>query len=69
MREYSVYKHTFPNGKVYIGITKQNPLKRWRNGTGYKGQPDLTKMKEHISIQKNTETKLKNITRANIKAH
>ena len=39
MSEYSVYKHTFPNGKVYIGITKQNPLQRWKNGTGYKGQP------------------------------
>ena len=32
---YYVYKHTFPNSKVYIGITKQNPEKRWRNGFGY----------------------------------
>lgn len=33
---YSVYKHTFPNGKVYIGITCQDPQKRWRsNGSGY----------------------------------
>jgi hypothetical protein len=23
---------------VYIGITKQNPIERWRNGEGYKGQ-------------------------------
>ena len=38
MSEYSVYKHTFPNGKVYIGITKQNPLKRRRKrqAGGYK---------------------------------
>lgn len=33
--EYCVYKHTSPSGKVYIGITKQNPLRRWRNGDGY----------------------------------
>lgn len=34
--EYTVYKHTAPNGKVYIGITKQKPDRRWRNGDGYK---------------------------------
>lgn len=34
--EYYVYKHTVPNGKVYIGVTKQNPNRRWRNGHGYK---------------------------------
>lgn len=33
---YMVYKHTAPNGKVYIGITKQKPEKRWDNGNGYK---------------------------------
>jgi group I intron endonuclease len=33
---YTVYKHTTPSGKVYIGITKQNPKKRWQNGNGYK---------------------------------
>ena len=33
--EYCVYKHTSPNGKVYIGITRQNPIKRWINGKGY----------------------------------
>lgn len=32
---YCVYKHTAPNGKVYIGITKQQPEKRWANGKGY----------------------------------
>lgn len=35
-KQYYVYKHTVPNGKVYIGITKQNPSKRWLNGLGYK---------------------------------
>lgn len=38
-RKYTVYKHTnIINKKVYIGITKQNPIDRWRNGEGYKGQ-------------------------------
>lgn len=32
---YCVYKHICPNGKVYIGITSQNPLRRWREGNGY----------------------------------
>lgn len=33
---YSVYKHTFPNGKVYIGVTCQKPETRWgKNGEGY----------------------------------
>lgn len=35
MKKYSVYMHTCPNGKVYIGITSINPLKRWKNGQGY----------------------------------
>lgn len=33
--QYSVYKHTFPNGKIYIGITCQKLEERWRNGNGY----------------------------------
>lgn len=33
---YIVYKHTCSNGKVYIGITCQNPKERWRNGHGYR---------------------------------
>lgn len=37
MSNYCVYKHTCPNGKVYIGITKQEPLKRWQyRGNGYR---------------------------------
>ena len=36
-KSFCVYKHTAPNGKVYIGITSQNPLYRWRSGYGYKG--------------------------------
>lgn len=33
---YTVYKHTFPNGKTYIGITSLSVQKRWANGLGYK---------------------------------
>ena len=33
---YCVYKHITPSQKVYIGITSMNPLKRWRNGNGYR---------------------------------
>ena len=32
---WTVYKHTSPNGKVYIGITGQKPKYRWNNGNGY----------------------------------
>jgi len=32
---YCVYKHTSPNGKVYIGITCRNPEYRWNHGRGY----------------------------------
>jgi group I intron endonuclease len=35
MDKYCVYKHTAPNGKVYIGITMRNPTVRFRNGGGY----------------------------------
>lgn len=34
---YTVYKHTSPSGKVYIGITSQKVQDRWcRQGQGYK---------------------------------
>ena len=36
---YIVYKHTSPSNKVYIGITKESPTKRWANGLGYSYQP------------------------------
>lgn len=35
---YTVYCHIFPNGKKYIGITQQEPQRRWRDGKGYEGQ-------------------------------
>ena len=39
-REYSVYCHTFPNGKKYVGISSDCE-KRWRNGKGYETQPKM----------------------------
>lgn len=37
----SVYVHTFPNKKRYVGITTVKPEKRWANGAGYKAQPKV----------------------------
>lgn len=31
--------HISPSGRKYIGITKQEPDQRWRNGKGYKNNP------------------------------
>ena len=36
MKLYTVYKHTSPSGKVYIGITCRKPEYRWNHGRGYK---------------------------------
>lgn len=39
---FTVYIHTFPNGKKYIGQTNAIPEKRWGfNGNGYKTQPKV----------------------------
>lgn len=36
MKTFVLYKHTNKaNGKVYIGITSQEPDERWKNGKGY----------------------------------
>lgn len=32
---YFVYKHTCPNKKVYIGMTGEEPERRWNGGYGY----------------------------------
>ena len=47
MNLFKVYKHTFPNGKVYIGMTKQNVYKRWFRGKGYRHNK---KMLEAVKI-------------------
>lgn len=40
-KKYTIYRHTSPSGKVYIGITTSKPEYRWNNGKGYrrKDQP------------------------------
>lgn len=35
MKSWTVYEHISPSGKVYVGITCQNPKKRWKGGSGY----------------------------------
>lgn len=35
MGTFCVYKHTSPNGKVYIGITCKKPEYRWNHGKAY----------------------------------
>lgn len=35
MNNYSVYKLTCPQGKVYIGVTSREPRKRWASGYGH----------------------------------
>ena len=40
MRTFIVYMHVNKfNNKKYVGITCQNPKKRWRYGAGYRGSP------------------------------
>lgn len=43
IKRYLIYKHTAPNGKVYIGITKQDAERRWQNGNGYNTQKKFWK--------------------------
>lgn len=41
-KTYTVYRHIFPNGKSYIGITCAKPYhRRWRSGSGYYSQPKI----------------------------
>jgi hypothetical protein len=40
MNTFCVYRHVFPNGKSYIGISK-DAEKRWRNGKGYETQQKM----------------------------
>ena len=41
---YTVYQHrNLSNGKSYIGMTSQNPKKRWEYGWGYKNNSSMWK--------------------------
>ena len=63
---YIIYKHTNKiNGKSYIGLTQQNPRKRFKHGTGYpkRDQPLFHKAIEKYGWE-NFETE---IIEANIK--
>lgn len=42
MIQYIVYMHKFPNEKKYIGITCQEPYKRWLHGKGYPNNEYMT---------------------------
>ena len=39
---FSIYKFTFPSGKIYIGETEQIPSIRWANGEGYQKNVAMT---------------------------
>ena len=40
-KTWCVYRHTFPDGRMYIGSTGCEPRKRWANGYGYSGQTNV----------------------------
>lgn len=65
---YYVYCHTFPNGKKYIGITKQEPERRWRHGKGYEGQPVFNAILKFGWNNISHEILFKNLTRAEAEA-
>jgi group I intron endonuclease len=65
---YCVYCHTFPNGKKYIGITKQEPSRRWRNGKGYEGQPVFNAILKYGWDNICHEILFKNLTKAEAEA-
>ena len=43
LNDYTIYKHIFPNNKIYIGITKRKPETRWNKGKGYNSCPLMSK--------------------------
>lgn len=50
-RPYSLYRLTFPDGRLYFGITKQKPQDRWAGGRGYKGQAKIYEAIERFGWQ------------------
>lgn len=41
---YSVYVHTVPDGRKYVGVTAGDPVKRWNYGSGYSGNVEFHKV-------------------------
>ena len=39
---WTVYAHISPNGKMYVGITSDNPEPSWNHGNGYKSNKHFT---------------------------
>ena len=42
-KNYTVYLHTSPSGKYYVGITSLKPTIRWKNGHGYKSNQHFSR--------------------------
>lgn len=65
---WKLYCHTFPNGKRYIGITKQDPVKRWgKDGKGYKGQAVYAAIQKYGWDNVRHEVLLEGLTEAQAK--
>lgn len=61
---YTVYKHTAPNGKVYIGITQQSVKNRWNYGNGYANNKHFTSaIKKYGWINIKHEILFENLTK------
>lgn len=73
---YKTYCLTFPNGKMYVGITSQDPERRWRKGKGYAEDSFVRKaiekygwenVEKEIVASNQTEEEAKNFERLLIK--
>lgn len=76
MENFKVYKHTFPNNKVYIGMTCQKVEYRWREGAGYNNQDVMRRaikkygwgnIKHEVLFENLTQQEAENIERYLIK--
>ena len=48
-KKYIVYEHIFPNGMVYVGLTSNDPEKRWgKNGCRYKNKKFYDDIKNYV---------------------
>lgn len=67
---YSLYMHTSPVGKRYIGITSQSVIRRWRDGTGYRHNSHFTNAIEKYGWENFThEILLSGLTREQAEMH